>query len=89
MTINNEITWKRLIVLEPRLENLRKRAEIDRIKGIPEDKIEHIWYKEYRQTMKDFVGFCANNKIPLLMSTEAYDVAYHILYFTLTGTIII
>ena len=83
--INHKAIWKELIALEPRLENLRQRAVTDRANNLSSGQINHIWYEEYKAVMKELIGFGADKKILMLKSTESYDVAYHVLYYTLTG----
>jgi len=69
-----ELTFAKLVTLEPRLGALYKEAE--EAPKLPYWSANRNWYKEFKPRMVRLVGFSAHTPGKLIHSCEAYDLAY-------------
>jgi len=76
-----DITWERLIELEPRLLSLYKRALAIRNSGERYDPLE-VWYRwgGMRDWLVGLVGWSRKDN-PELATCAAYDIAYDKIFF--------
>jgi hypothetical protein len=71
------VTFKQLVKIEPRLEGLdAKAAQIDG--SDPDFCANRVWYGSLKPALLKLVGWEASH--PLLKSEVAYDVAYEHIY---------
>lgn len=87
------ITWEQLVEVEPRLAELLE--EIKKVKDNPEEPsfcANYEWYvreradgRSFKRKMISLVGSEAETSNRLLSTSEAYDLAYGVLYDTLPG----
>jgi hypothetical protein len=69
---------------EPNLADLLEDARNRSYQKHTWSEFNEIWYKEFKPTMCSLVGMDREDN-PKLGTSEAYDTAYNVLYFTLTG----
>ena len=89
--MEEKLTWKQLILLEPRLEKLL--AEINALPPVVRTRAECNlirWYGQtgnpgYKYQMSGLVGWAVKVKKTPLSTNRAYDIAYEKLFYALPG----
>jgi hypothetical protein len=76
----SNLTWERLVELEPELDDLRAEIEETSDNGVDPFCANAHWYSRFKPRLVSLVGNHASGKDPQLRSHEAYDLAYHKLY---------
>lgn len=81
---NKEICWEELCKLEPRLASLCEEARaIRRNRPNKFYQPDNDWYNSLKPRMSNLVGLGVKDKV--LSTSEAYDIAYTMIYDTLRG----
>lgn len=84
----DKVIWEKLCELEPRLIALHKElSAIKDDKRNPSFCANRVWYGadgySYKHRLNNLVGWEADTPYPELRTSQAYDVAYRMLYSAL------
>lgn len=77
------VTWEKLCKLEPALLNLELTARsLARAEGRKRVNRcgNRVWYDRIKPRLIHLVGWCREDKHPVLSTSKAYDTAYQHLY---------